>query len=403
MALLHSPTRVFLALFGSAALAAGVTGVGVGTAAGAPTTLRVGCGNGAYSTIGAAVGAAAAGNTIVVCRGTYPGGVVVSKQLMIEGIGNPVINATGDNNGVQVLASGSEVEGFTVENAVGEGILVGLGATPVSKVTISHNTVEQNDRGNPTGAPITSSAYPQCNANPAAPTTPGDCGEGIHLVNAYNSTVLGNHVSANSGGILLSDDNGPTYGNLVAYNVVSNNTLDCGITIAGHTPQAFGGGVHDNTILGNQVTNNGVAGQGGGVLLASGVPGGLAGPGSIGGAVYNNHIENNYLAGNGLGGVTLHGHAPGQDLTGNTIMDNIIGANNLAPDNDFGPTFHDPDHTGIVLVAVSPLTVTIQHNLILNNVDGVYVGDAGGPGTITVVGAATNLFVLVTNPVVTVT
>ncbi len=159
--------------------------------------------------------------------------------------------------------------------------------------------------------------------------------------------------------------------------------------------------MHDNTILGNQVTNNGVDGQGAGVLLASGVPGDVPGIPGVGGAVYNNnHIEGNYLAGNGLGGVTLHSHTADENLTGNTITGNIIGTNNFAPDEDFGPTFQDLNHTGIVVVAVSPLTVTIQHNLILNNVDGVYVGDAGGPGTITVVGAATNLFVLVTNPVV---
>ena len=75
--------------------------------------------------------------------------------------------------------------------------------------------------------------------------------------------------------------------------------------------------------------------------------------------MYNNHVEGNYLAGNGLGGVTLHAHAPGENLNGNTI-------------------------TG---------------NKIYNNVNGVWLGNAGG-ATITATGS--NHFIHVDNPVVTV-
>ncbi len=302
---------------------------------------------------------------------------------------------------MQVLASGSRVQGFTVENALGEGILVGLGSSPVSNVTISGNTVTHNDQGNPTGAPITTSSYPQCNANPATPTQPGDCGEGMHLANAFDSTIVGNHVVGNSGGILVSDDTGATYGNLIEFNDVSGNTLDCGITLASHTPEVFGGGVHDNTVLSNQVTNNGAADEGGGVLLASGVPGNVPGIPGTGGAVYNNLVKGNYLAGNGLGGVTLHSHSPGQNLNGNTVTGNIIGTNNLSPDSDFGPHYFDGQTTGVIVTAVSNVTITIDHNLIFNNVNGLWLGQVGGP-TITVTGTASNLFVNVKNQVVTV-
>ncbi|MGH3180854.1 MAG: right-handed parallel beta-helix repeat-containing protein [Streptosporangiaceae bacterium] len=404
MALVRRPARTLSALFGSLALAGALMVVGAGTAGAAPSILRVGCGHGSYPTIGAAVGAAASGETIMVCPGTYPGGVVVSRALSIVGVGHPVIDATGQDNGVQVLASGSRIQGLTVENAIGEGILVGLVPAPVSHVTISGNTVKHNDRGNPAGAPITNSSYPQCNANPATPTTPGDCGEGIHLANAFDSTVVGNTVVANSGGILLSDDTGPTYGNLVAFNDVSGNVLDCGITIAGHTPEVFGGGVHDNKILANRVTGNGVAGQGGGVLLATGVPGNVPGIPGTGGAVYNNLVQGNYLAGNGLGGVTLHSHAPGENLNGNTITGNTIGTNNLDPDMDFagfGPQFFDGQTTGVIVAAASNVTITIARNLIFNNVNGVWLGQVAG-ATITAAGTASNRFVNVTNPVVTV-
>ncbi|MBO0744571.1 MAG: right-handed parallel beta-helix repeat-containing protein, partial [Candidatus Dormibacteraeota bacterium] len=174
------------------------------------------------------------------------------------------------------------------------------------------------------------------------------------------------------------------------------------ITVAGHTPAVFGGGVHDNTILGNRITGNGVAGQGAGVVLATPVPGNIPGviPG-IGGAVYNNLVSSNYIEGNGMGGVTVHSHAPGEDLHGNTITKNVIGTNNLAPDSDFGPHFVDPVTTGVIVVAVSPVTITIDHNLITDNVDGIWIGDVT-PGAVSASGTATNAFVRVTNPVVTV-
>ena len=391
--------RAACAVLGSAALAAVFMGAGAGTAGAATSTLRVGCGHNAYSTIAAAVSAASSGDTIVVCPGTYAGGVIVGKTLSIVGIGHPVIDATGQDNGVQVLASNSSIRGLTVENAIGEGILVGMGASPVSGVTVSGNTVKSNDQGNPTGAPITDSPYPQCNANPATPTVPGDCGEGIHVINAFDNTVVGNTVTGNGGGILLSDDDGATYGNLIEFNIVSGNTLDCGITLAGHTPEIFGGGVHDNTIRGNWVTNNGVAGQGGGVLLASGVPGPPILPGT-GGAVYNNLVEGNYLAGNGLAGVTLHSHSPGEDLNGNAIIGNLIGTNNLAPDLDFGPHYFDGQTTGVIVTAVSNVSITIEHNIITNDINGIWVGQVGS--TITVNGTTSNLFIKVTNPLVTV-
>jgi parallel beta-helix repeat protein len=235
--------------------------------------------------------------------------------------------------------------------------------------------------------------------NPATPNIPGDCGQAIHLVNAFNSTVIGNKVVDNSGGILLSDDVGATYGNLVAFNRVSGNAFECGITLAGHLPQVFGGGVHDNIIRANRVISNGLLGQGGGVLLATGVPGNVPGIPGIGGAVFNNLVQDNYLAGNGLAGVTLHSHSPGEDLNDNRIIGNRIGTNNLTPDQDFGPDFFDGETTGVIVAAVSNVDITIEHNTITNDVNGIWVGQVGS--TITLHGAAANRFINVKNPLVT--
>jgi hypothetical protein len=139
-----------------------------------------GCSSAAYTTIGAAVAAASPRATIIVCPGSYSEDVVIptGKPLTLKGVGNPIINALNLTNGLQILASDSTVEGFTIGYATGEGILVGaqpgLGGT-VYGATIRNNTVIANDRGNPTGGSITNSSYGQCNASPAGP---GDCGEG---------------------------------------------------------------------------------------------------------------------------------------------------------------------------------------------------------------------------------
>ena len=73
------------------------------------------------------------------------------------------------------------------------------------------------------------------------------------------------------------------------------------------------------------VTGNGTTGDGAGVLFANA---------SAGTASYDNLVEGNYIAGNGLSGVTMHAHivGPGQfeDLSGNVIVGNVIGKNNLA-------------------------------------------------------------------------
>jgi parallel beta-helix repeat protein len=365
-----------------------------------------GCANAAYTTIGAAVAAANPGDTIVVCPGVYAEDVVVpaGKPLALEGIGNPIINAIKQVNGVQVLASGTTVEGFTVAYATGEGILVGAlpgtGGT-VSRVTISDNTVIDNDQGNPTGALVSDSSYAECNA---AQGIPGDCGEGIHLLSADKSLVTGNYVSANSGGILLTDENGPTDKDLIASNTVLANAYDCGITVAGHhlgtttngttwTPVLpSAGGIYDNTIRDNRSENNGVIGQGAGILLATPVPGG---------AVYNNLLEGNIAIGNGLAGITVHSHGPGEDVNGNVLSGNIIGVNNLDGDFDFGgntPPAVDPSTTGItVATAISPVSITIVGNRIANDFYGIWMT----PAVTATTTPPPNTFVGVTTPIFT--
>ena len=297
------------------------------------------------------------------------------------------------------------ISGFTVQGAIGEGILAtgSLAGGSIDHVTIRDNRVVGNNTGGI--PPMPNSPYPQCSE---FGEIPGDCGEGIHLMGVADSEVSNNFVNANEGGVLLTDEFGPTHDNVVEGNVITGNPFDCGITVPGHNPNALDAsgnrqpdvaGVYDNTIQYNVVTDNGLQGEGAGVLFAN------AGPGT---ASYDNVVRGNYLAGNELSGVTMHAHtlAPGQfeDLSGNEVVDNVIGKNNIGStvagpgDRLDGPPAQDFDTTGVLVFSASvPVQVDIEHNLIFDNTNGVWLGStATSPRTLD-----DNFFQNVTTPVFT--
>lgn len=306
-------------------------------------------------TIGHAVSIAPAGATVVVLPGTYAEQVTISQRLSLVGKHGATIDATGQTNGVVISgagAAGTSVSGLVVEHATQEGIL----ATQTSHVTIGWNVVQQNDLGaasqNPTGE-----CAPQGQI-------PGDCGEGVHLMSVTDAKVAGNLVTQNTGGILLTDELGPTTRNAVVGNRVVDNPYDCGITIAGHNPMAVQGGtrmpsvagIYDNTIAGNSSDDNGLRGEGAGILLAG------AGPGT---GVYDNVVKGNEASGNDLSGITLHSHAPGDDLNGNQFLWNRLRNDNLGGDPDAGVR----DTTGILLFsAVTPLQGIVVHGNLIEDV-----------------------------------
>jgi parallel beta-helix repeat protein len=323
-----------------------------------------GCNSAAFATVGSALSEAPAGSTVVVCTGYYHEGVTVAKRVSLVGTGRPVIDATGKINGVLITASGVTLRGLTITGAIGEGVLV----DHASDVAIEDNVVADNDLGGqPDPVKPVKNSYPECQTTDGIP---GDCGEGIHLMGVTYSTVSGNVSTGNTGGILLSDETGPTAHNKVTGNTVTGNVYDCGITVVSHNPKAAPGGkpapkvagTYDNLIANNTITGNGTKGDGGGVMLATPMPGG---------AVYDNTVTGNVMAGNGLGGVTLHSHAPGQDLNGNVIEDNTIGINNLDGDSDFAPA-KDLETTGIIAATVAPVSLTVTGNTIAGNYYGIW-------------------------------
>jgi Periplasmic copper-binding protein (NosD) len=335
-------------------------------------------------TIGHAVDAAAPGSRIVVRAGTYHEAVVIPKRLTVvgrhavidaDGILASVPGPLGDQGiigwGVLIVGPGSAgtvFRGFTVENAPAEGILAAL----TSRVRIKHNELLHND----TGATTAFDPLPfECAAQGEIP---GDCGEALHLLSVSDSRVAWNNVHDNVGGILLTDEAGPTFGNVVAHNVSRDNLLDCGITLPSHNPAATTdptlGGVYDNTILGNRSIGNGGAGVG---MFA-------AGPGM---ASYDNRVIGNVLRDNGEAGVAIHSHTPGQNVSGNLIAANVISGNGIDPDFQSADAV-GPQNTGIAVGSVAdPVNVRIVGNWISNEYWGLYRS-----GTIHVSGLWSNHF-----------
>jgi parallel beta-helix repeat protein len=290
-------------------------------------------------TINYAIGQANAGDTVSVGAGTYNESVSVTKRLQLVGDG-ATIDAAGQSappNGVVIwgaAAAGTVMRGFTVENAGLEGIFV----RQTTGITIADNTLVHND------------AYGPFNA--LCVDQPDDCGEALHLQSVTNSTVTGNLVQDNVGGILLTDEDGPTSGNVIRGNQVLDNTLDCGITLASHWfdfsgPAAPGvSGVYKNLVVDNLSNGNGAAGVG----VFAGPPGAAA---------WGNVVVGNTAQGNGGAGVMIHSHTPSQNVTGNVIVNNTLSGN--------GADFDNPAADGPTGISIFSAVVPIQYTVVAAN------------------------------------
>jgi parallel beta-helix repeat protein len=290
--------------------------------------------------------------------------VTLSKRIWLVGTNNPVIDARGKTNGVLITgggAAGATVRGFKVQNANFEGIL----AQRTSSVTIARNTVQQNDQG-------LKSSHPTGECAAAGPI-PGDCGEGVHLLSVTLASVSNNTVQDNAGGILLTDELGPTAFNVISGNKALNNVLDCGITLASHNvkaapggvPQPSAAGVYDNYIVNNTANGNGTKGEGGGILIAGPAPGT---------ASYNNVVNGNTANDNGLAGITLHSHTPQQDFNGNVITNNRVSHDGISGNNG-GPGDSDFGVKNTVGILLGSTVDTLQGTVVANNtISNVFFG-----------------------------
>lgn len=335
----------------------------------------------AYTTIGAAIAGASAGDTITVAPGIYNEGVHITIPLSLVGAGaaQTAINATGQSNGIFIDGTTSAggpntlnevtVTGFTVENANFEGILV----ANASSLTLARNRVVSNDLALHPGATDTESSCPGLTSvHPFETDEAFDCGEGVHLIGVDHSTVTDNIVAQNAGGILLTDETGPTHNNLIEGNRIADNAYDCGITLASHPPAAISRssaplGVFGNVVANNESSKNGLAVGGAGAGV------GLFAPGPHN-RTSGNVVIGNRLVNNGLPGVAIHNHAPTQNID---LADNIITGNYIAgngPDSDVGTMVP----TGISVSGVSSISgAVISRNVFARETDDIAVNNAG--------------------------
>lgn len=97
--------------------------------------------------------------------------------------------------------------------------------------------------------------------------------------------------------------------------------------------------------------------------------------------MYNNTVTNNVAEGNGLAGITLHSHAPGQDLSGNVITHNVLSNNAVAGNPGGAPGDRDAGVTRTVDIllwsAVTPLSATsVTGNQLSNAYYGIWTKNA---------------------------
>lgn len=75
---------------------------------------------GQFQSLQAAIDAADPGDKIQVQAGTYPGNLILNKQIILEGINRPAVQGTGTGSVISVLADGCTVKGFVIERSGGD-------------------------------------------------------------------------------------------------------------------------------------------------------------------------------------------------------------------------------------------------------------------------------------------
>jgi hypothetical protein len=311
----------------------------VSTTGGAGATGRS-CATAGFSSIQAAIEATPLHGTVIVCPGTYDQSATVDRDVNLVGVGNPVIDATGQVYGIGVATSWVTVRGFTVENAsnpmLGDGIIT-AGFVNGAPVVANHVTITDDAALN-------------------------NLGNGIDLNSTSYSAATHDYAAGNGVGVNISDDLGVLAShNLIANDVAVDNPGGCGIDLAEHS----GVGIFDNAVVNNISNDNGLgsptapdASSGSGVILADGamVPTG---------GVYNNLVAGNVFKGNGHPGVVLVAGEPG-DMNGNVVTGNQIGTNNSH--NDAA----DLHTTGVLVADLSPVTIHVTGNVISDDYYGIF-------------------------------
>jgi parallel beta-helix repeat protein len=398
MATAATAGSIGLGVFGAALLAQPAGAVTATLTIASTGTDTGNCAASSCATLGYALSQAATGDTIMLAPGTYKTsadptgtsnivpvaltGLTIESDAALGGSAANTIIEGAAANGLAVNANGVTVNGLTFDNSGAAGIMMSPPSSAVAPAAVTGETIENNVMNN----------SDQCGLTPAttvctAAIGAGDYGESIWMLSVTDSTVEGNTVENGlGGGILVSDEDGPNFGNTIENNTVLDNGVafaSCGITLAAHNsaaiyssgpnagqPDPAAGGVYNETVKDNTSDGNGATGIG------------------VFNAAYNNTIEGNTFDNNGEPGVKLNPTFPGGDVNGNSIIGNTVGVNSLLDGPGGGiPGSHNSlstQTTGIMVVApAGPVTGTIiQGNTVAGNYYGVYLAPGASSSTV---------------------
>jgi len=323
-----------------------------------------------FTSIGAALASAEAGDTILVQAGIYPERLALKPGVVIHGEDTRGCILTGGGTDTVVRAEGDDVgpstvlEGFTIvagKATNGGGIHISGGASP----TIRNNLITANTAGDDQsfgGGVFISGGAPIIVGNTFSKNYASWAGGAIAIWDGSRATISGNYIVENKafqyggginvtgawpiitgntvinnasyygGGIDASDAALELVGNLIVGNLASINgggiylrNLSRGLisanTVISNTAYYYGGGLYMDrstpSVAGNTVQFN-LADSGGGIYVERSSP-----------SLAKNKLLNNTAAYYG-GGIYLNGASA--SVTGNDILANVatVGGGGLA-------------------------------------------------------------------------
>ena len=286
-----------------------------------------------YCEIQEAVNAAAPGDKIEVASGTYqPVDISVNGITIKEANGNsnPVIDASGENTGVQLTASDVTIKGLHVQDATLYGFRLDSGGN-----TLTGNTASGNGYGFALSAGGSGNTL-------TGNTASGNGFDGFLLFSSSGNTLTGNIASGNGNGFVLVGGSG----NTLTGNTASGNGFDgfvlfatSGNTLTGNTAS---GNLRDGFRLesssSNTLTGNTASGNDNGFVLFGGSGNTLTGNTASGNLGDGFRLE--FSSGNTLTGNTARknaGYGFYVDAIGtNIFVDNKCKQNGLGGSNQLG-------------------------------------------------------------------
>jgi len=277
-----------------------------------------------------AINQADSGDTIIVSEGVYRESLNITRPIVLEGRGRPLLDGSAIGNALTIDADGAKVSGFEIRTARRTGVHVLSGGNIIENNSISgcldgirlegahSNIIASNNINNNTNGIILYSSnenrIQNCDIRDNYINEESDCGifliyssgnviqdnqlrnngdTSISLRSASNNSIMNNTVIQNDWyGISLSESSNE---NRIAYNNASNN-IDAGIYLDCS---------RNNHLLGNRVMDNSK-----GIYLSY--------------DSNDNTLEENYLSQNEKG-LYLANHASNNTIAGNTAQENGYG------------------------------------------------------------------------------